>query len=179
MMSCSIACWLLPFTLVLFLGPPTQRAQPFSSPPGPPRFLNKEDAQELWKKHQLTMINQAAKAHALALRYWNQKFNTTFFGTPGELTRILMETAVGRIFHVIMNLVQVKCPKDQPVNLQNCVIRPESPKLVCKLSVIVFFQHTKAYISEEGCQEAQDPPTPPEEEEPPYPYEKEEGPVYM
>lgn len=73
-------------------------------------------------------------------------------------------------------------------NLCNCIPPPPLSfhglqKLVCKLSVIVFFQHDKAYISEEGCQEAQAPPDPPNDPEmandPAYQYEKEDGPVYV
>uniref|UniRef100_A0ACB8G9A5 Uncharacterized protein n=1 Tax=Sphaerodactylus townsendi TaxID=933632 RepID=A0ACB8G9A5_9SAUR len=182
-MPCSIIRWLLPFTLVLLLGLPTQGMEQFTSPPGPLRFLSKKDAQELWQRYQTAMVNDAAKANDLALNYWNQKFNTTFYRAPGDLTHILMETASGRIYHVVMNLVQVECPKDQTVNLQSCVMVPGTPKLVCKLAVIVFFHHDKAYISEEGCQEA--PVTPPKLPEmtdnpPNYPYEQEEeGPVYI
>ncbi|KAL8184300.1 UNVERIFIED_CONTAM: hypothetical protein K2H54_012402 [Gekko kuhli] len=176
-------CWLLPFVWALFLGPSTwgQGTKQFTSPPGPLRFLNKKEAQELWQKHQTAMIKQVNTANELALKYWNQKYNTTFFRAPGQLTHILMETVSGRIYHVTSNLVQVECPEDKTVNIQNCAIVSGTPKLVCKLSVIIFFQHDKAYISEEGCQEAQPPTTSPEHPEmvDEAPYVKEEGPVYI
>lgn len=40
---------------------------------------------------------------------------------------IAFQTASGRIYHMTMNLVQVECPMDQTVDLQNCAILPGAP----------------------------------------------------
>ncbi|CAI5797834.1 Hypothetical predicted protein [Podarcis lilfordi] len=104
------------------------------------------------------MQDQAVKAHEMFVEHLNKKHNSKYQKAPGEVTHIMVENTMGRIYHMNSVLVKAECGKDQAEgDAEICEIPLDAKKWECKGEVVQLYGIDTPYIHAEDCTEYQGP----------------------